>query len=55
MDDPRVYRDWADKCIEMANATADTKAQSLLFEMARAWLNVADELDRGTTASSPKA
>jgi hypothetical protein len=39
-------RDYAKRCIEMANNSADEKFQSWLFEMAREWNQHAAELER---------
>jgi hypothetical protein len=38
-------RDYARRCIEMANNSADEKFQSWLFDMAREWDKVAAELE----------
>jgi hypothetical protein len=53
MFDPGRCRFWAQECIEMANATHDTKTQSLLFEMARTWVDVADRIEQGAALVTP--
>jgi hypothetical protein len=53
MFDPGRCRFWAQECIEIANATTDTKTQTLLFEMARTWVDVADRIEQGTALVAP--
>jgi hypothetical protein len=43
----KEYRDQATRCIEMANNSSDTKMQSLLFDMTKAWLKVATDCELG--------
>jgi hypothetical protein len=38
-------RDYARRCVDMANNSTDEKFQSRLFEMAREWNKVAAELE----------
>jgi hypothetical protein len=50
MDDPNLYRGNSARCIELANATTDTVTQNSLFEMAKAWMLLAEHseiLERG--------
>jgi hypothetical protein len=35
----------AKRCIELANEAKDDKTQSMLFELARAWTELANELN----------
>jgi hypothetical protein len=42
MHNPEDYRNYAARCIEMANDAADIQTQSSLFEMAKAWLQLAE-------------
>jgi hypothetical protein len=44
--DSKECNENAHRCIEMANRSQDTKLQSTLFEMAKAWMQVAAELQR---------
>jgi hypothetical protein len=45
MANPKDCRDRAKCCIEMANDSLDTEVQSSLFEIARAWTELAEELE----------
>jgi hypothetical protein len=45
MADPRNYREKAECCIEMANESMETRVQSVLFDIARAWTELARELE----------
>ena len=42
--DSKDCRDNATRCIEMANSAADLRSQSVLFNLARSWLKLAEEL-----------
>jgi hypothetical protein len=46
MIDPKVCRENAMRCAELANASTDPGAQSSLFDMAAKWLEVAVDLER---------
>jgi hypothetical protein len=52
MQDPQGCRDFAKQCIEMANSAAYVKMQSLLFDMAAAWMEVAKRLERQVVKDS---
>jgi hypothetical protein len=38
--------DNAARCVELANAAKTVSAQNLLFEMARAWMELAEQLEQ---------
>jgi len=46
MADPKACRERAIRCAEMANAQADDRHRTALYEMATNWLKVAAELER---------
>jgi hypothetical protein len=46
MADPNDCRANAARCIEMANEASNTQMQSIMFEMARIWLQVAGESEQ---------
>jgi hypothetical protein len=43
--DANNCREYAKRCIEMANSAANTERQSMMFEIAAAWNQLAVELD----------
>jgi hypothetical protein len=43
--DSKDCRDNANRCVEMANNAADKRMQSTLFDLAKAWMNLATELE----------
>ena len=43
--DSKDCREYARRCIEIANATAPYGAQSTLRELARSWIKIADQID----------
>jgi hypothetical protein len=43
--DSKDCREYARRCVEIANATAPYGAQSTLRELARSWIKIADQLD----------
>jgi hypothetical protein len=43
--DSKKCRDYANRCVEMANKASNEHALSTLLNLAMAWLKVADELD----------
>jgi hypothetical protein len=46
MRNPQEYREFARQCIEMANSFERIALQPLLFDMAEAWLKVAERVVR---------
>jgi hypothetical protein len=42
---PEDCREYAKRCLEMANNFADEKLQSMLFDMAHEWNKVAADLE----------
>jgi hypothetical protein len=47
MDTPKECRDHTTQCIQMANEASDAKARSVLFGMAKAWIELAERGERG--------
>ena len=43
-----LYRLHAAKCIELAQASADSRARLALFDMARSWRILADQADKNS-------
>ena len=39
-------REYAKRCIELANNAQENETQSMLLELAQAWTTLADELDK---------
>ena len=48
--DPKECRDNAQRCIEMANRSKDTKTQTMLFDMAAVWTKLAADIERSEVA-----
>jgi hypothetical protein len=44
--DSKECRANATRCIEAANHSRDTETQSMLFEMAKSWSDIAKEIER---------
>ena len=41
----KEWRAYAQRCVEMASNSQDTKMQSMLLEMAAAWMQAAAEME----------
>jgi hypothetical protein len=46
--DVETYREYALRCIQIANDGVDPVAQSMLFDIARAWTRLADKVVQGS-------
>jgi hypothetical protein len=53
--DSKECRVKAQRCIEMANHSLDAETQSMLFEMAKSWNDLAEEMERIEAEGSSKA
>ena len=47
MSNSKECRDHAARCIEMANEAINTKTQNALFDAAKVWLQLAQNMERG--------
>jgi hypothetical protein len=48
-----LYRLHAAKCIELAQASADSGSRLALFDMARSWRMLADQADKNSEVATP--